>query len=102
MPYAYTELGPVVFANVTTAQRLLLNQVPGLTVRDTDLGILMISDGAQWSQYITKIQLPDLFDAVIDAGYQGTLDTVYSTLAAADAAGHISVFIREMGDVDPV
>ena len=33
MPYAYTELGPVVFANVTTAQRLLLNQRHGFNFR---------------------------------------------------------------------
>ena len=50
----FTPLGPVVFANFSTAERLLLDQRPGLTVRDTDLGVLMMSDGLTWSEYITK------------------------------------------------
>lgn len=98
MPVPYTELGPARFLRVTTAERIALTHASGLVVYDTEIGNAFISDGAQWTQYITKLQLPDMFDAVVDAGYQGTLDMVYPTLAAAIAAGHVSIFIRSMGD----
>ena len=101
----YQELGPFILTTLSTSQRLALTQFPGLTVRDGNLGMIMVSDGFTWSGYITKTQLPDMFDCVIDDGYQGVLDTVYPTIAEALADtpnGRVSIFVRSAGDIDPV
>jgi len=87
---------PFVLAKLTTNERdALVSVQPGMEIFNVDTTMAEIFDGYSWSPQLSRFQLPDMPDAIVDETYLGALPGIYRTLLSAIADGGESIYLRD-------